>query len=281
MTLGDIIKEYRTSHGLSQDIIAERSGLSKAYISILERNRNPKTGEPPIATPKTINAIALAINSDFDTIFSKLDSNLKISIGEQLPQASIPRPLPPNITALPTMKEWPVLGATACGKPLHRKLLEETVMAPADIKADVVFRCVGHSMINARIFDGDAVFIHLQPEVENGQIAVVRIGDEYTLKRVYVYGDCVELRAENPTVRTITVRGAELDPDNFEIVGLAVAFFSTVFLSLSPIRRRIRIWHEKTAPHRAALDNFISGGYTKHRKGAAGRRLTRRYYLEK
>ena len=131
MTLGDIIKEYRTSHGLSQDIIAERSGLSKAYISILERNRNPKTGEPPIATPKTINAIALAINSDFDTIFSKLDSNLKISIGEQLPQASIPRPLPPNITALPTMKEWPVLGATACGKPLHRELLEETVMAPA------------------------------------------------------------------------------------------------------------------------------------------------------
>lgn len=212
MTLGDIIKEYRTSHGLSQDIIAERSGLSKAYISILERNRNPKTGEPPIATPKTINAIALAINSDFDTIFSKLDSNLKISIGEQLPQASIPRPLPPNITALPTMKEWPVLGATACGKPLHRELLEETVMAPADIKADVVFRCVGHSMINARIFDGDAVFIHIQPEVENGQIAVVRIGDEYTLKRVYVYGDCVELRAENPTVRTITVRGGRTGP---------------------------------------------------------------------
>ena len=102
-------------------------------------------------------------------------------------------------------------------------------MAPADIKADVVFRCVGHSMINARIFDGDAVFIHIQPEVENGQIAVVRIGDEYTLKRVYVYGDCVELRAENPTVRTIAVRGAELDPDNLEIGGLAVAFVSTVF----------------------------------------------------
>ena len=38
---------------------------------------------------------------------------------------------------------------------------------------------------------------------------------------------------------------------------------------------------KKTAPHRAALDNSISGGYTKHRKGAAGRRLTRRYYLEK
>ena len=66
------------------------------------------------------------------------------------------------------MREWEVLGATACGKPLHRELLDETVMAPDDIKADVVFRCVGDSMINARIFDGDAVFVRLQPEVENG-----------------------------------------------------------------------------------------------------------------
>ena len=53
MTLGDIIKEYRTSHGLSQDAIAERSGLSKAYISILERNRNPKTGEV-VVIPKRL-----------------------------------------------------------------------------------------------------------------------------------------------------------------------------------------------------------------------------------
>lgn len=121
-----------------------------------------------------------------------------------------------------------MLGATACGKPLHRELLDETILAPADIKADIVFRCVGDSMINARIFDGDAVFIHLQPEVENGQIAVVRVGDEYTLKRIYVFEDYVELRAENPTVKPIILRGPELDPDNYEVVGLAVAFLSTV-----------------------------------------------------
>lgn len=227
MTLGDIIKEYRISHGLSQDVIAERSGLSKAYISILERNRNPKTGEPPIASPKTINSIATAINSDFDSIFSKLDPDLRVSIGEQLPQANSVS-LPQNITPLPAMKEWQVLGATACGKPLHRELLDETILAPADIKADIVFRCVGDSMINARIFDGDAVFIHLQPEVENGQIAVVRVGDEYTLKRIYVFEDYVELRAENPTVKPIILRGPELVPDNYEVVGLAVAFLSTV-----------------------------------------------------
>ena len=139
-----------------------------------------------------------------------------------------PKPLPSNIMPLPAMKEWPVLGATACGKPLHREMLDETVLAPADIKADIVFRCVGDSMINARIFDGDTVFIRLQPEVENGQIAVLRIGDAYTLKRVYVFDHYVELRAENPTVKPIILRGPELEPDSFEVVGLAVAFMSAI-----------------------------------------------------
>lgn len=136
--------------------------------------------------------------------------------------------LPPNITALPQMKAWKILGATACGKPLHRELLDETILAPSDIKADVVFRCVGDSMINARIFDGDAVFIRLQPEVENGQIAVVRVGDEYTLKRVYTGEGYVELRAENPTFSPIILRGEELIPENYEVVGRAVAFLSVV-----------------------------------------------------
>lgn len=136
--------------------------------------------------------------------------------------------IPDNMLPLPKMKEWPVLGATACGTPLHRETYDETVMAPEDIKADVVFRCVGDSMINARIFDGDAVFIRLQPSVDNGQIAVVRLDDEYTLKRVYMGDGYVELRAENPTFPTIILRGAELEAKNFAVIGLAVTFLSHV-----------------------------------------------------
>ncbi len=135
---------------------------------------------------------------------------------------------PNNIVPLPKMREWKVLGATACGKPLHRELLDETVMAPDDIKADVVFRCVGDSMINTRIFDGDAVFVRLQPEVENGQIAVVRVDDEYTLKRVYFHEDYVELRPENPVHKAIILRGHQLEPEYFEVVGLAAAFMSVI-----------------------------------------------------
>lgn len=37
MTLGDIIKDYRKTHHLSMDAFSEKSGISKAYISLLEK----------------------------------------------------------------------------------------------------------------------------------------------------------------------------------------------------------------------------------------------------
>lgn len=202
---------------ISQSELSRKTGIGKSSISTyLTGEYEPKQ--------KNIYKMALALNVNEAWLMGA-----EVPMERQDTTAShIQNPIAANITPLPAMKEWQILGATACGKPLHRELLDETILAPADIKADIVFRCVGDSMINARIFDGDAVFIHLQPEVENGQIAVVRVGDEYTLKRVYVFDDYVELRAENPTVKTILLRGPELEPDNYEVVGLAVAFLSTV-----------------------------------------------------
>ena len=202
---------------ISQSELSRKTGIGKSSISTyLTGEYEPKQ--------KNIYKMALALNVNEAWLMGA-----EVPMERQETAAShIQNPIAANISPLPAMKEWQVLGATACGKPLHRELLDETILAPADIKADIVFRCVGDSMINARIFDGDAVFIHLQPEVENGQIAVVRVGDEYTLKRVYVFDDYVELRAENPTVKSILLRGPELAPDNYEVVGLVVAFLSTV-----------------------------------------------------
>lgn len=58
MTLGDCIREYREAHDLSQRQFAELCGLSNAYISILEKNVNPKNGEPPVPTYGTYKAVA-------------------------------------------------------------------------------------------------------------------------------------------------------------------------------------------------------------------------------
>lgn len=208
MTTGQRMKMRRKEIGLSAERVAEILGISPATIYRYEK------GDIEKVPGDLLLPIANALQTTPAYLMGWSSSNHA--------------PLPSNITPLPKMREWPVLGATACGKPLHRELSDETVMAPDDIKADIVFRCVGDSMINARIFDGDAVFIRSQPEVENGQIAVVRVGDEYTLKRVYYHKDYVDLRPENPICEAITLRGDQLDPENFEVVGLAVAFMSSL-----------------------------------------------------
>lgn len=81
-------------------------------------------------------------------------------------------------------------------------------------------------MINARICDGDIVFIKRQPDVNNGQIAAVLIGDEVTLKRVYKHPKQIVLQAENPLYPPIVINGR--DGKDVSIIGLAVAFQSTI-----------------------------------------------------
>lgn len=219
-TIAERLRKAMENSNISQTELAKRTGIGKSSISTyLAGSYEPKQ--------KNIYRMAQVLNVN-EAWLMGYDAPMERDSRSTQPLPPNVIPLPPNMTPLPQMREWPVLGATACGKPLHRELLDETVMAPDDIKADVVFRCVGDSMINARIFDGDAVFVRLQPEVENGQIAVVRIDDEYTLKRVYYHEDYVELRPENPVYKAIILREEQLEPDYFEVVGLAVAFMSVI-----------------------------------------------------
>lgn len=211
--IGARIEQRRKNLGMTLDNIAQEIGVAKSTVQRYEKGTIEKIKLP------VLESIARALDVNPAWLCFKSD---------QMEPVWYESPLPSGLTPLPKMREWEVLGATACGKPLHRELLDETVMAPDDIKADVVFRCVGDSMINARIFDGDAVFVRLQPEVENSQIAVVRMDDEYTLKRIYYHDDYIELRPENPTHKAIILRGNQLDPENFEVVGLAAAFMSVI-----------------------------------------------------
>ena len=124
----------------------------------------------------------------------------------------------------------PQIGTVTCGEPI---LAVEEYESNNEIPASwfgrgelFILRAKGDSMINARIFDGDIVFIQEQPDVENGEIAAVIIEDEATLKRVYKYGNSIELRAENPIYKPINYNGFELE--RIKILGKAVAFQSNI-----------------------------------------------------
>ncbi len=124
-------------------------------------------------------------------------------------------------------KRFPMLGKIACGKPIYcNEEYESYVEASADINADFCLIARGDSMINARIFDGDVVFIREQPTVNNGEIAAVVHDDEATLKRVYIQSDRIILRAENPLYTDIVFEREEMN--YVRILGKAVAFMSCV-----------------------------------------------------
>ena len=86
--------------------------------------------------------------------------------------------------------------------------------------------CKGDSMINARIFDGDVVYIRQQQTVENGEIAAVLIDNEATLKRVQLFDDHIVLQPENPMYKPLVFWGDDMN--TVRILGKAVAFTSAV-----------------------------------------------------
>ena len=133
--------------------------------------------------------------------------------------------MPDNTTEIPKMRTVPVIGEIACGVPaLAEQNHIGTAAVPEGVSADFALICRGDSMINARINNGDIVFIRRQPMVENNQIAAVRIGTEATLKRVRFIGGKVVLWPENPAYEPIMVT----EDMDVEIMGLAVCFFSQV-----------------------------------------------------
>lgn len=136
-------------------------------------------------------------------------------------------PLPSNIIPMPEMRKIPLIGSIACGAPiLAEEHIEEYIDIPRHINADFALTCKGDSMINARIFDGDVVYIRKQNTVENGEIAAVLIDGDATLKRVKLHPDRIILEPENPMYDPLVYRNEEMN--TVRILGKAVAFTSAI-----------------------------------------------------
>ena len=123
----------------------------------------------------------------------------------------------------------PILGEIACGTPIFAEENVEGYATPCHgVSADFCLYAKGDSMIGARIYDKDLVFVKKQSMVKNGEIAVVLVDDSATLKRVYIYPSeqKLVLAPENPKYKPLVFRGQELE--QIKILGKAVAFQSEV-----------------------------------------------------
>ena len=128
---------------------------------------------------------------------------------------------------LPQTRKLPILGTIACGAPiLAQEHIDGYTEAPSHIHADFALVCRGDSMVGARIFDGDIVYIRQQEQIETGEIAAVLIDGEATLKRVRCFEDRISLEPEKPMYRPLILWGEDMN--RARILGKAVAFTSAV-----------------------------------------------------
>lgn len=209
---GERLRQLRTAKGLSQMDFAKQIKISKSSVNMYERNER----EPSLVT---LEVIADYFNVDLDYLLGKSDYTNKY---DWLSNSAIP-----NLIPMPEMRKIPLIGSIACGAPvLAEEHIEDYLNIPRQIHADFALTCKGDSMINARIFDGDVVYIRQQNTVENGQIAAVLIDGEATLKRVRLHPDRIILEPENPLYDPLVYRGEEMN--TVRILGKAVAFTSAI-----------------------------------------------------
>lgn len=204
------MQQRREELGLTLDDIALEIGVARSTIQRYEKGTIEKLKLP------VIEAIANVLQVDPAWLIGKSDDPRLVSMFPA-----------DNILPFPAMRSVPLIGTIACGEPtLAVENIECEVDMPEHVKADFALRCKGDSMINARIYDGDIVYIRQQPTVDDGQIAAVLIDDEATLKRVHLYPDHIVLEPENPQYRPRSYW--EQDMEHVRILGKAVAFTSNV-----------------------------------------------------
>ena len=213
MTIGERIKLHREKANLTQDELAKQLNTTKQTIYKYENN--------------------VVTNIPSDKI-EKMAELFGVNPGYLMGWSDIPNSPEneakqfDNIFPV-SIKKFPLLGEIACGEPIFvNEDRESYVLSGTDINADFCLKAKGDSMIGARIFDGDVVFIKKTEIVENGEIAAIVIDDEVLLKRFYYFPDesLLTLQSENPKYPPKNYTNEQLN--HIRVLGKAVAFQSDI-----------------------------------------------------
>lgn len=200
MDIGTIIKNRRLELNLTLEDVGNAVGVGKStvkkwedgFISNMKRDK--------------ISALAQILNLNPVTLIT----------GEQL------ETLPANMTLYnPIMHKIPILGDIAAGLPIFSEENYEGYTYTELNHGGKYFalRIKGDSMTAANIPDGSLVTVRIQPEVENGEIAAVRINnDSFTVKRFKQDKNIITLMPQsyNPEHQ---VQVYDLKKDKVDIIG--------------------------------------------------------------
>lgn len=203
MNVSQKIYKLRTQKEMTQAEIAKIAGVSDKAVSAWESGtRDPKL--------KAIQNICSHFNLDMNSFVDETLDDFAPS------NATRSKSIPAGFSPMPETARLPRIGRIACGEPITAdENTEDYDEVLKSWNADFTLVCCGDSML-PRIQDGDIVAIRSQPTVANGEIAAVRIGDEATLKQVFVHPDYIELRPVNSAFQSIIRRKDEMNEISIE-----------------------------------------------------------------
>ena len=244
MNLGEIIKKFRDDNELSMDKFAKMSNLSKAYISVLEKNKRPQTGKPVTPSIPVIKNVAEAMNMSFDELFNMLEDNQIISIGtddivKKINDVSIQLNADRQTKVYNyaeqqldeqnkvvnfsdyIQEEVKFYGSVSAGTGLYLDDEQvETISFEVNTipnGTDFCLKVNGDSM-DPMFHDGDYVFIKRETDFRNGSIGVVIVNGDAYLKKIYITPDSIKLVSLNKKYKDITVT----QDDTLKYVGTVV-----------------------------------------------------------
>lgn len=235
MTLGDIVKSYRDKYDISMEDFGKMSGLSRSYISLLEKNINPRNNKPIVPTLETFVKISKAIGIDLNDLLKQIDSeqlvyispeqtelekeyssvlSLYSSLNKKNREQSVqymtylrdtdnPKDIDVELAeeAMPYIIENTVriLGQTAAGSPIEYsdEGCYSNTLCDIPRGADYALIVNGDSM-EPLIANNSIIYVHKQEDVENGTIGVVEIDGSVTCKKIYRDNNKLKLVSINP-----------------------------------------------------------------------------------
>lgn len=212
MTLGELIKQYRELYEITMDEFSRFSGLSKGYISMLEKNENPRTKLPIMPTTKTLTCVAKAMSMSVAELMDKLNQT-DDAIKDAIP--------------VDKMVLVPVVGQVRAG---YGGLAFECDMGKETVDAvtlrgysqdDFFYLKVKGDSMEPRLYEGDLVLVRRQASIDNGSYGVVTIDDEEGVIKIVQYDkDSITLISQNHNYPPRKFTGA--DVQRIRVIGKVI-----------------------------------------------------------
>jgi repressor LexA len=200
--IGDRIREARENKQLDQATLAMKIGVVTRTLQRWEKGEQIPDGISIMKMAKATN-----VHPNW----------LLTGEGEMYPSPSRPENVHPLNSALRRrvkLVDLPLISAVPAGKVatmFHPDYVDDYVTVD-DVKDPQAFalKVKGNSM-SPRIEDGDIVVVSPRQEVQSGDICVVRVNDEDTLKKVKVEGNYLHLIPLNPGFDPVTVKRRDVN----------------------------------------------------------------------